>query len=234
MQFARLLLCSIIMANLLEHCPVLREMLETRTSLNPAGEHVRIISNISQSFAEALYDTVLKNRPAVALEVGMAFGFSSLSILTALRDVGQPGRLITIDPNQSTDWNSCGRTAVSRAGLADRHELIEDFDYAVLPRLLDSAVKIDFAYIDGWHTFDYTLIDWWYIDKMMPTGGIVAFNDCGFPAVEKVIQFVLSHRSYVEFDVGLPRVMKDGRRTEDRYFRKTGTTEPAWNFFAPF
>ena len=29
MQFARLVICSIIMANLLEHCPVLREMLET-------------------------------------------------------------------------------------------------------------------------------------------------------------------------------------------------------------
>jgi len=41
----------------------------------------------------------------------------------------------------------------------------EDFDFKVLPRLLESGKKIDFAYIDGWHTFDYTLLDWCYIDR---------------------------------------------------------------------
>jgi predicted O-methyltransferase YrrM len=193
-----------------------------------------MISNISQTFADALYETVLKNRPAVSLEVGMAFGVSSLAILAALRDIGQAGKLITIDPHQSTDWKSCGPTAISRAGLSDRHELIEAFDYIVLPRLLDSSLKIDFAYIDGWHTFDYALLDWWYVDKMLSVGGIVGFNDCGFPAVEKVIQFVLTHRSYTELDVGLQPILKYGRRAEDRYFRKTGSDEPAWNFFAPF
>jgi predicted O-methyltransferase YrrM len=234
MQFAWLVLCSTIMANLLEQCPVLREMLETKMAYTPSGNRIPMISNISQSFAEALYAAVLKNRPAVALEVGMAFGVSSLAILTALRDIGQGGKLITIDPNQSKDWSHCGRTAVSRAGLSNRHELIEEFDYRVLPRLLDSSLRIDFAYIDGWHTFDYTLIDWWYVDKMLPASGIVAFNDCGFPAVEKVIQFVLTHRSYAEIESGLPPLLKNGMRAEDRYFRKTGCDEPAWNFFAPF
>jgi predicted O-methyltransferase YrrM len=234
MQFACLLICSINMANLLEQCPALSEMLKTRMAYTPAGIQVPMISNISQSFAEALYETVLRNQPQVVLEIGMAFGVSSLAILTALREIGQTGKLITIDPNQTTDWKSCGRTAVARAGLSDRHELIEGFDYSVLPRLLDSSLKIDFAYIDGWHTFDYTLLDWWYADKMLRSGGIIAFNDCGFPAVEKVTRFVLSHRSYVEIDVGLPPVLKNGIRTEDRYFRKTGNDEPAWNFFAPF
>jgi predicted O-methyltransferase YrrM len=164
----------------------------------------------------------------------MAFGISSLAILTAMRDIDHAGKLITIDPHQSTHWSNCGRAAVDRAGLANRHEIIEDFDYLALPRLLESSLKIQFAYIDGWHTFDYTLLDWWYIDKMLSVGGIVAFNDCGFPAVEKVIQFALTHRSYSELDVGLPPKVKNGRRTEDRYFKKTASTEPAWNFFAPF
>jgi predicted O-methyltransferase YrrM len=222
------------MTDLLARCPTLKEMLETRLAHTADGTRIAIISNISQAYAEALYKTVLEHRPEIALEIGMAFGISSLAILSALAANGSDGKLITIDPNQSSDWSSCGRTAVARAGFSARHELIEAFDYSALPRLLDSGLKIGFAYIDGWHTFDYTLLDWWYVDKMLPMGGIVAFNDCGFPAVDKVIQFVLTHRSYVEIDVGLPRVLKEGRRAEDRYFRKTGSEEPAWNFFAPF
>jgi hypothetical protein len=69
---------------------------------------------------------------------------------------------------------------------------------------------------------------------MLRAGGIVGFNDCGFPAVEKVLQFLLSHRKYTEIDAGLAPIPKYGRRGEDRYFRKDATDEPAWNFFAPF
>jgi predicted O-methyltransferase YrrM len=222
------------MSNLLAHCPTLKEMLETRLAYTPAGNRIPMISNISQGLAEALYETVLKDRPAFAVEIGMAFGVSSLAILTAFRDIGAGGKLITIDPNQTSDWSNCGKTAVSRAGLSDHHELIEGLNYLVLPRLLESSLKVNFAYIDGWHTFDYTLLDWWYIDKMLPAGGLVALNDCGFPAVDKVIRFFLSHRHYNEIDVGLAQVIQEGRRTEDRYFRKMAIEEPAWNFFAPF
>jgi predicted O-methyltransferase YrrM len=234
MQSAWLVLCSTIMANLLDQCPLVREMLETKLAYTPAGNQIAMISNISQTFVEALYGVVLNNRPAVCLEVGMAFGISSLAILSALRDAGQSGKLITIDPHQTKDWSQCGRTAVSRAGLSEHHELIEEFDYKMLPRLLDSSLQLDFAYIDGWHTFDYAFLDWWYIDKMLKVGGIVGFNDCGFPAVEKVLQFLVSHRKYTEIDAGLAVIPKYGRRGEDRYFRKDATDEPAWNFFAPF
>jgi predicted O-methyltransferase YrrM len=164
------------MSNLLEQCPALREMLETRTALSANGKQIPIMSNLSAELAEALYQTVLKVRPAAAIEVGMAFGVSSLAILTALRDIGQSGKLITIDPHQSTDWANCGRCAVDRAGLSGWHELIEGFDYTVLPRLLESGCKIDFAYIDGWHTFDYALLDWWYVDKILRVDGVVGLR----------------------------------------------------------
>ena len=118
---------------------------------------------------------------------------------------------------------------------------------------LPPALRCGFAYIDGWHTFDYCLLDWWYIDKMLDTDGIVGFNDCGFPAVDKVIRFLLSHRQYREINVGLP-VTHNGNghrftfrtlsrlahnrhpppRLEDRYFQKITSAEPAWNFFSPF
>jgi predicted O-methyltransferase YrrM len=240
------------MPSLLERCPVLRDMLATRHTTGQFGEKVPVHSNLPPAYAEALYRTVLDKRPAVALEVGMAFGVSSLAILSALDEAGSAGRLISIDPYQTAQWQGCGAFAVRRAGFEHCHELIEEPDYLALPRLLASGLRLDFAYIDGWHTFDYTLIDWWYADRMLNVGGIAGFNDCGWPAVDKAIRFVLSHRKYEEIDVGLPveaanysrwrglmRRLAGGdnswyRQSQDRYFRKLEDWEPRWDFFAEF
>ena len=242
------------MAQLLDQCSILKEMLEGQSAYAQSGEQIELHSNLPGDFAEALYRTVLQARPMVVLEVGMAFGVSTLAILTALREWNKEARLISIDPNQSSQWKGCGRSAVARAGLSEQHELIEDYDYAALPRLLASGLKLDFAYVDGWHTFDYTLLDWWYIDRMLAADGIVGFNDCSWPAVDKAIRFVLSHRKYTEIDVGLPVTFSLGYgrrrrlfqllsrahkvrwfpRIEDRYLKKTEDWEPGWDFFAPF
>jgi hypothetical protein len=113
---------------------------------------------------------------------------------------------------------------------------MEDYDYFALPELLRRKLPVDFAYIDGWHTFDYTLLDFFYLDKMLKVGGIVAFNDCSWPAVEKAMRFVTSHRQYREISVGLPQVFFEGcpYRNEDRYFIKLEAGEPKWDFFAEF
>jgi predicted O-methyltransferase YrrM len=250
-------------SGLLGDCAVLREMFDGGMSVSPSGAPEAVHSNLTIDTAEILYNVVLENRPSIVIEIGMAFGVASLAILSALEKIGGCGQLISIDPNQSTDWKQCGVAAVERAGLKDRHTLIEDFDYFALPRLLGSGQRVDFAFIDGWHTFDYTLLDFWYLDRMLDAGGIVAFDDCGFPAVDKAIRFITSHRKYDEIDVGLPaakesyaglrgavkrmvglRVLNEFRRLTgrqtgiytpyNRYFRKVERWEPTWQFFTEF
>jgi len=123
--------------------------------------------------------------------------------------------------------------------------LIEEPDYLALPKLLSAGSKIDFSYIDGWHTFDYALLDFWYIDKILNINGAVAFNDCGLRSVNKVIKFVQSHRDYKEEMVlkatytasNFPKTiarMAMGLCTNDRYFIKQSEFEPTWNFFKDF
>ncbi len=234
---------------------VLRELLKEKTAVDQQGEPAQIRSQIHSNHAEALFRTVLELRPKRALEVGMACGVSTLSVLTAQDEVGGEGSLVSIDPNQTTLWKGVGITSVARAGLSHRHRLIEDYDYFALPRLLAENTQYEFAYIDGWHTFDYTLLDLFYIDRMLAVGGIVGFNDCGWPAVHKVIKFLLSHRRYEEINVSLPckftkrpnvgqfvrkQVLKDTAvdqmriQAQDRYFRKLEAWEPKWDFFAEF
>jgi hypothetical protein len=65
-------------------------------------------------------------------------------------------------------------------------------------------LRVGLAYIDGDHTFDYTLLDFWYVYKMLEIGGVVGFNDCDYPAVDEVLRFLLLHRKFKQLDVGLP------------------------------
>ena len=106
------------------------------------------------------------------------------------------------------------------------------------------------AYIDGWHTFDYAFLDFWYADQMLAVAGVVGFNDCGLASIEKVIRFVLCHRKYQEIQVGLPvkytgggnrlqtilprSIRPSSRQSQDRYFEKREEWEPPWNFFTAF
>jgi predicted O-methyltransferase YrrM len=228
-----------------DRCPLLREMVASGQVLT-ADTSLRLHSHISRIEANALYETIRARKPQTVLEIGMAFGVSSLAILAALEEVGA-GRLISIDPNQIRgEWQGAGAANVRRSGLSHRHTLIEKPDYLALPGLLAAGTQIDAAYIDGRHTFEYVLLDFFYIDKMLAVPGVVGFNDAGWRSVHKVLRFLRRHRRYSEVDVGLPRVyvarnfaVKAARwaldaPTQDRYFEKCEHWETPWDFYADF
>lgn len=154
---------------------VLQQMYESNEALDRAGRSVPLRENVTREFAAALYRTVLAERPRQVVEVGMAYGATSLAILTALETIGG-GRLITIDPYQNREWKGIGVLNVERAGLTSYHTMIEEFDYLALPRLVGEGFKINFAYIDGRHNFEYALLDFFYVDKMLGPGGVVGLT----------------------------------------------------------
>ena len=226
--------------------PVLAEIYQTRSVTDHDGTRVDLHGNISVAHANALYRTVRDLAPQTVIEIGMAFGVASLAITSALAVAGRGGQLISIDPNQSRHWRNIGVLNVRRAELDGHHRLIERVDYLALPELVGDGQTIELGYIDGWHTFDYTLLDFFYLDKMLVPGGVVAFNDCAMPSVHKVMRFVRAHRRYHELDVGLSRryVSRDVpttirrlatlRSKSDRYFEKLETWEPPSDFHARF
>ena len=193
-------------------------------------------SCIAPEFAAALYRLVRREQPRSVLEIGLAHGASALAILTALEENGV-GRLISIDPHQSGDggWRGAGVANIKAAGLAHRHQLIEEPDFLALPDLVRADTRVQLVYIDGWHTFDYALLDFFYADKLLDVGGLVGFNDCFYPSIERVLRFVTRHRRYRAEDVGLGPMVVIRRRgrlplarwtghrrnAADQYFRKS-------------
>jgi hypothetical protein len=127
------------------------------------------------------------------LEVGMAFGISAFYILSS----NEKASLISIDPFQSNNkqWNSNGLKLIKQIGFQKRHDLMEEFSYIALPKLLIKYGYnyFDFIFIDGWHTFDYTLIDFFYADKLLRKGGIILIDDALHKGVQKFVKYVESN-----------------------------------------
>lgn len=240
---------------------ILQDVYATNTVLDAAGKRIPVRENVAAENAEGVYRAVLVERASRVLEIGMANGITSLAVLTALNELGSGGQLVSVDPFQLTDWQSIGVLNVERAGFSESHALIAEPDFLALPALLRDGETFDFVYVDGWHNFDYTLLDFFYADKMLRVGGIVGFNDCDWKGVLRALRFVERHRHYEQVDFGLlprwgtrtalsaqlrrvaervrPGLVDQrligpllGRRREDRYFRKLDRWEPPHGFWA--
>ncbi|MDX1531538.1 MAG: class I SAM-dependent methyltransferase [Rhodothermales bacterium] len=153
-------------------------------------------SAVFYATGKLLYDHVRSARPARTLEIGLAYGVSTLFICQALRDNGA-GAHTAIDPLEASEYHSIGLTNVERAGLSDLFRFYKAPSAAVLPQLHARRERFDFAFVDGRHHFDYALVDLFYVDQMLPVGGCVAVDDLWMPGVRKAASFLLRNRPYV-------------------------------------
>jgi predicted O-methyltransferase YrrM len=144
---------------------------------------------------ERLLDEV---KPSRTLEIGMANGQSAAIFCRYLRDRQINTRHVAIDPFQSSDdgWKGAGLSLIRDQRLEEYIELIEDFDYLALPRLVAQGARFDFVLIDGYHTFDYTLLDIFYADMLLRTPGVLVAHDSGWPAVYKALRFLEAYKPY--------------------------------------
>lgn len=78
----------------------------------------------------------------------------------------------------------------------------------MLPKLVDEGTRIQFDFVDGWHTFDHTLVDFFYLDMMMDVGGVMILDDVGYPGLKRLAEFIVSNRAYSYLD-GAPRLTSD-------------------------
>ena len=172
---------------------VLKRILETGYVRSANGELVKLHSNIPPEEGEFLQKVIAEVKPKVSLEVGLAFGISALFICEALTKV-QALRHIIIEPD---DWG--GLNNLKEAGYEQLIELHNLPSFRALPRLEAEGRKIDFAFIDGMHTFDYVMLDFFYIDRLLRVGGVVVFDDANWESIRKVCRYIVTNRSYTVF-----------------------------------
>ncbi len=172
-------------------------------------------TRISVQQGELLATFHEKIRPKVSIEVGMAYGFSTLFIADAMHEHGY-GYHLAIDPFQAKVWHGIATTAVKELGFDHRVRLVDDFSVSALTRMHEQGVRADYVFIDGQHTFDAALVDFFCADRLLNIGGVVLFDDMWMPSIRKVASYVRANfPHYVEVPTPVSNVFCVMKNAED-------------------
>jgi predicted O-methyltransferase YrrM len=204
---------------------LMRELKETRTALGFDGQRYDTQPFITDGEGQILYKSILDVRPRLALEIGLLHGYSTLHILQGLADIGS-GRLLSVDPFQFESFASgIGLMNVRRAGLEGYHLFWLGASQFVLPSLCQREVRVDFAFIDGSHLLDFTMLEFFYIDKMIGPGTKIVFHDYLNPSVFTAVKFIEANLPYLALPCSEKNIRILSKEEHD--------TRP-WYYFVPF
>jgi predicted O-methyltransferase YrrM len=234
---------------------ILERLIRDRETFDTSGKRLEVTGTISLLEARYISDLIIENDFRTCLETGVAFGASTVAICSALamlEDRGGGVKHYGIDPCQFRDYGGAAMAALQECGLDHNFELLEGPAHLMLPTLLDRCVSIDFAFIDGMHTFDYTLIDLFFIDKLLRPGGIICVHDMNLPGKRKALSYLMKYRKYVRLEsltktisqragAALKEAVKLAPGKSLNYLttiepmatvKKVTSFEPPWDFYA--
>jgi predicted O-methyltransferase YrrM len=169
----------------------------TYTALNPANQKPTYMDRAEGALLQRMIAAV---RPTTTIEIGMAYGVASLFMCEALAGLQHRATHIVMDPFQGRMWRNIGLRNVRTAGYGELLRFFEEPSEYCLPRLLQEGTQVQVALLDGVHTFDQCALEFYYIDRMLPVGGVIIFDDVDWPAVRRAVRYVLSHGTYAVRD----------------------------------
>lgn len=176
----------------------IEKIYETGLIVGRSGQVHKLHSAIDRNEGEFLF-SLIRNDLSIrrTLEVGCAYGLSSLHICAATLDrVGASHTII--DPFQNQYWDGVGVASLEAAGI-EFFKLLEIKSEFALPQLLEhNEGQFDFIFVDGWHTFDHTLLDCFYATRLLRIGGVLSIDDVSFPSVRRVVDFLKNFPCYEE------------------------------------
>lgn len=191
---------------------ILENLIVSKQSFNLKGEPLVATGTISLAEAHTIITLIKKQKFRATLETGVAYGASTLAMCYALSLVSrtEQGQCLHlgVDPGQNKDYGGAAIAALKSAGLDSFFELLEGSSHAMLPKLLLDGVKIDLMFIDGWHTFDYTMIDMFYGDKLLRINGYMIMHDMYMRSKQKAFRWLLSHRHYRVVSLGQDNLLR--------------------------
>ena len=203
----------------LDFCPQLHDLYETRRVVGRHGkvfEDLGALSTINNLVT--LRGFMFELKPNRTLEIGMAFGGSTLTFGQSHKDLGRaPSKQHTaIDPAQSKYWDDTGRLLLEKAELEGYVEVIEAYSSQAMPRLVQEGLRFEMAYIDGSHQFEDVLMDFVFTHEMLEVDGVILFDDSTDSHVAKVLRFLEANYDDVYVPLSLAR-FRDGLGARLKY-----------------
>jgi predicted O-methyltransferase YrrM len=154
-------------------------------------------TRISPSVGMWLYNLCLSLKAEATLEIGMAYGFSTLYFLAAIAKY-QTGHHTAIDPFQRPQWYGIGlahaQAVGSILGSDSAFLLIEDRSDRAATDLARANRMFQIILIDGNHRFDDVLVDFYLYAPLCAIGGYIVFDDMWMSSIQTVVAFVRANR----------------------------------------
>ena len=207
---------------------VIEQLVETGSVTGADGTERSIFPvALNPREAAALRDWVSHERAVHTVEVGLAFGFSTLHICQALVLNGDPeAKHVVIDPNQLTGYAGAGLRVLKDAGVAHMVDLQSEESQLVLPQFLKDGRCFDLAFVDGNHRFDFVFVDLFYLGRLVRKGGVIILDDYNLPGIRRAVSFFVTNLDWTVADIVDDRVVV--LRTA------TGPDSRDFRFFAEF
>jgi len=188
-------------------------------------------TRVSIAEGMTLHSLCVTDGVTAMLEVGLAYGFSTVFLLAALDRAGG-GAHTAIDPFQATDWHGIGithareLTAQSATLTSGSFTWIEDRSHRALVDLERAGLTYGLVFIDGYHRFDDVLVDFTLSARMCGSDGLIVFHDMRLDSIKAVASFVRRDR---------PDFAEVATACENLFVvRRVGKDERDWSHFVDF
>ncbi|NTV45311.1 MAG: class I SAM-dependent methyltransferase [Chlorobiales bacterium] len=187
------------------------------------------LTRVSPEQGMWLYEFCLSAKPESTLEIGMAYGYSTLYFLAAATK-NRKGYHTAIDPFQRSYWHGIGlvhaSTHAPRWEKEDSFRFIEERSDRAAANLARENKTYDLIFIDGNHRFDDVLVDFYLYAQVCAIGGWIIFDDMWMSSIQTVVSFIRKNRlDFKEIPTEILNVA---------VFQKTGDDKREWNEFVKF
>ena len=205
-------------------------------------EHSIHPDSVSLRRGAFLHDLIRSERASVTLEIGMAWGLSTLAMVQALVENGARRRShVVLDPHQKSLYGGAALRALRETGAAKFVEFHEENSMTMLPRLVERNRSFDIVFVDGRHVFDGVFLDFIYADWLVRPGGVIVLDDTFADPIHLTCRFAETNFEYVPvadvFAEDAPRDRNAYWRPAMRALRKPTVTPAARSHgfnFVPF
>jgi predicted O-methyltransferase YrrM len=174
-----------------------------------------------------IYNLCLSAKPESTLEIGLAYGFSTIYFLAAATK-NQKGKHTAIDPLQKSHWHGIGLTLARTHApkWEESFRFIHDRSDRAATDLLRESRKYDLIFIDGNHKFDDVLVDFYLYSQLCAIGGKIILDDMWMSSIQSAVSFIRKNRAdFVEMPTSFPGAA---------VFQKISEDKRQWNEFVEF
>lgn len=179
---------------------------------------------ISREQGMWLYNLCREGKPKATLEIGLAYGSSTVYFLAAIHENGG-GCHTAVDPFQSY-WHGIGGLQPQRLSMSDSFRIAEEKSATALVHFADRGEKFEVIFIDGNHRFDDALVDFTLSAELCPRGGCIILDDMWMPSIRRAVAFIRSNRNdFEEITTPVSNIAA---------FRRIGEDSREWHHYVEF